>query len=180
VLTDPRFGGAPLYSSEVVVQADSTFRSLADLAGARWAVNEPSSWSGYWVTLSRVGEWSYFSQVVEAGSHQRALRMVADGRIDGCAIDCQVLAVELRKHPGLAARIRIVESLGPSPIQPVVARSTLSEDEKQALRARLLSLAAPVLEHHFVQRFVDPPSYERVAAELSRRPRPDVAPRPGA
>src|SRR5690348_1488362 len=55
VLADPRFGGRPLYSSDVVVGADSAYRSLDDLRGARWAYNEPSSWSGYWVTLARVG-----------------------------------------------------------------------------------------------------------------------------
>ncbi|TMD56322.1 MAG: hypothetical protein E6I85_00755 [Chloroflexi bacterium] len=163
VLTDDRFGGEPLYSSEVVVRAESRFRSLADLAGARWAVNEPSSWSGYWVTLARVGEWSYFGQVV-----------------DGSAIDCQVLAMELRQRPELADRIRVVASLGPSPIQPVVVRSSLAAGLRSDLCERLLSLGGPVLEHHFVRRFVAPPSYAPVAAELSRRPRPGAPARSGA
>src|SRR5712691_11105628 len=55
VLTDPRFGGKPLYCSEVVVNRDSPFQSLEDLRGTRWAINESSSWSGYWVTLRRIG-----------------------------------------------------------------------------------------------------------------------------
>jgi len=180
VLTDDRFGGEPLYSSEVVVRAESRFRSLGDLAGARWAVNEPSSWSGYWVTLARVGEWSYFGQVVEAGSHHRALRLVAEGAVDGSAIDCQVLAMELRQRPELADRIRVVASLGPSPIQPVVVRSSLAAGLRSDLCERLLSLGGPVLEHHFVRRFVAPPSYAPVAAELSRRPRPGAPARSGA
>jgi phosphonate transport system substrate-binding protein len=180
VLTDPRFGGEPLYSSEVVVARDSRFGSLADLAGARWAVNEPSSWSGYWVTLARVVEWSYFGQVVAAGFHQRALRMVAEGVVDGSAIDCQVLAVELRERPELAERIRVVESLGPSPIQPVVVRSTLDQETKAELRDRLLALRGEVMERYFVERLVAPPSYAAVAAELSRRPRPGTPARSGS
>lgn len=179
-MTDDRFGGEPLYSSEVVVRAESRFRSLADLAGARWAVNEPSSWSGYWVTLARVGEWSYFGEVVEAGSHHRALRLVAEGAVDGSAIDCQVLALELRERPDLAERIRVIGTLGPSPIQPVVVRSGLAAGLKADLRERLLSLGGPLLEHHFVQRFVPPPSYASVAAELSRRPRPGAPAHSGA
>ena len=81
VLADPRFNGRPLYSSEVVVRSDSPYRSFEDLKGSRWAVNEPSSWSGYWVVLERVGAWSYFREVVEAGFHQRSLRLVAGGEV---------------------------------------------------------------------------------------------------
>jgi len=179
VLTDPRFGGLPLYTSEVVVAAESSYRSLADLAGARWAVNEPSSWSGYWVTLARVGDWAYFGQVVEAGFHQRALRMVAEGAVDGSAIDCQVLALELRERPELAERIRVVETLGPSPSQPVVVRSSLDAETRARLLDRLLALRGPALERYFVERFLPAPSYAPVAAELSRRPRPEAPARSG-
>lgn len=163
VLADPRFGGLPLYSSEVVVAAGSAHRSLADLRGARWAVNEPSSWSGYWVTLQRVGSWDYFGEVVEAGFHQRALRMVAGGEVDGSAIDCHVLAVELDRHPELAGRIRVIDSLGPAPSQPVVVRSTLDAALKEHLRRRLLELEHPVLAAHRVIRFAPAPDYSAIA-----------------
>ena len=36
----------------------------------------------------------FFSSVVEAGFHQRAIRLVAHGQVDAAAIDSQVLAVE--------------------------------------------------------------------------------------
>ena len=48
----------------------------------------------------------FFGDVVEAGFHQRAVRLVAGGRVDAAAIDSQVLAVELRDHPRLAAGLR--------------------------------------------------------------------------
>jgi phosphonate transport system substrate-binding protein len=63
----------------------------------------------------------FFGHVVEAGFHQEALWMVADGRVDASAIDSQVLAIELRDHPALAEHVRIIETLGPATIQPVVA-----------------------------------------------------------
>ena len=47
--------------------------------------------------------------------------MVAAGEVDAAAIDSQVLAIELRDHPALAAELRVIEVLGPSTIQPVVA-----------------------------------------------------------
>jgi len=168
VLADPRFEGRPLYSSEVVVSAGSACTSLDDLRGARWAYNEPSSWSGYWVTLSRVGGWEYFGEVVAAGSHQHALRMVAGGEVDGSAIDSQVLAVELRDHPELAERVRVADTLGPSPIQPVVVRAGLDAEVKQAVRARLLSLRGGQLHRYFVRRFVPAPDYSAIAAAVAR------------
>jgi phosphonate transport system substrate-binding protein len=65
----------------------------------------------------------FFARVVEEGFHQRAIRLVADGRVDAAAIDSQVLAVELRDHPQLAGSLRVVGAFGPSTIQPVVAAS---------------------------------------------------------
>ena len=167
VLVNTRFGGLPLYCSEVVVRHDSAFRCLEDLRGARWAYNEPSSWSGYWVVLARVGDWSYFGEVVRAGFHARALRMVTTGEVDGAAIDCHLLAVELAAHPELEEKLRIVDSLGPAPIQPVVVRSTLSPRLKDELQRRLLTLRGASLERYHVDHFAPPPDYSPVAAVVS-------------
>lgn len=164
VLTDSRFGGKPMYSSEVIVKSDSRFQSLEDLRGARWAVNEPSSWSGYWVTLQRVGSWDFFGEVVEAGFHERALRMVVRGEVDGSAIDCHVLGVMLKNDPELAARVRVVETLGPAPSQPVVVRADLEAGVKTRIRERLLRLDAPFLKEFGVAGFAPAPDYSQIAA----------------
>ena len=170
VLTDPRFGGSPLYTSEVVVGAGSSYQSFADLRGSRWAANEISSWSGYWVTLREVGDWSFFGQVVEADFHQRALRMVARGEVDGSAIDCQVLAVELGNDPSLSERIRVLATLGPAPSQPVVVRSSLPSEVKADLRERLLALEGPILARHYVKGFAAAPDYSEIAAIVGAAP----------
>jgi hypothetical protein len=51
-------------------------------------------------SLVRIGARpGFFGRVVEAGYHQRAIRMVHAGAVDAAAIDSQVLAVErLRRH----------------------------------------------------------------------------------
>jgi phosphonate transport system substrate-binding protein len=167
VLSDPRFGGEPLYSSEVIVRRDSPFQSLEDLRGARWAVNEPSSWSGYWVTLQRVGSWDFFGEVVEAGFHERALRMVARGAVDGSAIDCHVLGVVLKKDPQLASKLRVVETLGPAPSQPVVVRAGLERSVKDLVRERLIGLRDPLMKEFGVERFASAPDYSQIAAVVA-------------
>jgi phosphonate transport system substrate-binding protein len=171
ILTGARFGGKPLYSSEVVVNRDSPFQSLEDLRGARWAINEPSSWSGYWVTLQRIGSWDFFAEVVEAGFHEEALRMVVKGEIDGAAIDCHVLDVVQRKEPQLAASLRVVESLGPAPSQPVVVRCGLDASAKARIRERLLSLHDPLMREFGIEGFAPAPDYSPIAAVVGSAPR---------
>jgi len=170
ILTDPRFGGKPLYCSEVVVRRDSRFQSLEDLRGGRWAINEPSSWSGYWVTLNRVGSWDFFGEVIEAGFHEKALQMVASGEIDGAAIDCHVLDVMLRKHPAIAAAVRVVETLGPAPSQPVVVRAGLEAEVKARIRERLLELHDPLMSEFRVEGFAQAPDYSQIAAVVGAGP----------
>jgi phosphonate transport system substrate-binding protein len=145
VLQGSRYTGRPIYFSDVIVHRDSPFRSFLDLRGRSWAYNEPLSHSGYGITryhLVTLGETKgFFGEVVEAGFHQEAVRMVARGEVDGSAIDSQVLALEFRDHPELAERLRVVESLGPSTIQPVAVSRRVPEDLREAIRDVLLTMA---------------------------------------
>jgi phosphonate transport system substrate-binding protein len=163
VLQGDRYAGRPVYFSNVIVQRDSPVRTFADLRGRSWAYNDLDSHSGYNLTrhhLVTTGETSgFFGRVVEAGFHQRAMRTVVAGEVDAAAIDSQVLAIELRDHPDLAEELRVIEALGPSMIQPVVAARHLSSDLKAALRDTLLRMgddpaARTVLGRGFVERFV--------------------------
>jgi len=161
VLRGKRYSGRPIYFSDVIVHRDSPFRSFADLRGRSWAYNDPDSHSGYNVTRDRLvqmGETGgFFGHVVEAGYHQRSIRLVAAGEVDASAIDSQVLAVELRDHGELAAQLRVIDTLGPSTIQPVVAASHLPASLRADLRAALLAIG-------------DEPAWrERLAAGLVER-----------
>jgi phosphonate transport system substrate-binding protein len=173
VLEGARYGGRPIYFSDVVVHRDSAYRSFLDLRGQSWAYNEPLSHSGYGITryhLVRLGETNgFFDRVVEAGYHQEALRMVARGDVDGSAIDSQVLAVELRDHADLAGRIRVVEALGPSTIQPVAVSRRVPEELREAIRGVLVTMAEDPavrdrLRMDLVERFVpvDARSYDDI------------------
>lgn len=163
VLQGERYRGLPIYFSDVVVRRESPYRAFADLRGCVWAYNDVDSHSGYNITrytLIQLGETrGFFRRVVEAGFHQEALRMVADGRVDASAIDSQVLAIELRDHPALAERVHIIETLGPASIQPVVAARHLSATLTQDIRAVLCASSdAPdlraALDYGFITRFV--------------------------
>jgi phosphonate transport system substrate-binding protein len=163
VLAGARYGGRPIYYSDVIARRDAAWRSFADLKGASWAYNDPDSHSGYNITryrLVQLGETQgFFGRVVQAGWHQRAIRMVCSGEVDASAIDCQVLAVELRDHPELAPQVKVIDTLGPAAIQPVVSASGAPAGLQAGVRAALLAMADDEegrhgLAHGFVERFV--------------------------
>jgi ABC-type phosphate/phosphonate transport system substrate-binding protein len=81
-----------------------------------------------------------YARGIEAGFHQRAIRLVHAGAVDAAAIDSQVLAVELRDHPDLADHLRLIGSFGPSTIQPVVAASRLPGRLKDPVPELLVEL----------------------------------------
>jgi phosphonate transport system substrate-binding protein len=83
---------------------------------------------------------AFFGGIVAAGSHQAALRMVVAGAADAASIDSIVLERELELNPELAAGIRTVATLGPSPIPPLVAAQLLPPATTRALRAALLQM----------------------------------------
>lgn len=140
----PRYADRPVYFSDVVVQRESGFRRFVDLQGRSLAYNEPGSHSGYnvvrWYLARRGLRESFFGRVVEAGSHQAAMRLVAAGEVDAAAIDATVLEAELQDHPWLARQLRVLQTLGPSPIPPAVAAPHLPSDAALAVRDALLRL----------------------------------------
>jgi len=142
VLVGERYGGDPIYFSDVIVNKGSDARNFMDLRGRSWCFNEPLSQSGYGITryhLVSIGETGgFFSDVIEAGFHERSIRLVADGEVDASAIDSQVLTIEMRQHPELANQIEVIDSLGPSTIQPVAVSKRFDEDFREEVRRVLL------------------------------------------
>jgi phosphonate transport system substrate-binding protein len=178
VLRGARYGGRPVYYSDVIVRHDSPITRLEELRDRSWAYNEPASHSGHTVTLyslvamgARPG---FLGPVVEAGFHQRAIRLVHSGRVDAAAIDSQVLAIELRDHPRLAEGLRAIGAFGPSTIQPVVAASRLPDQLKDQVREVLVTLAGdpaarPILAYGLIERFtlVGDAAYDDIRAMLA-------------
>lgn len=141
VMLGRRYGNRPVYFSDIVVRREAPFSSFDDLRGAIWAYNEPDSHSGYHVVryhLAKLGERAgYFGRVVAAGSHQAALALILEGSVDAAAIDSTVLETELQLHPSLGERVRIITTLGPSPMPPWVVRGDLDPALVKALQQAL-------------------------------------------
>jgi phosphonate transport system substrate-binding protein len=178
VIDGKRYRGLPIYFSDVIVRRDSSIRCFADLRGRSWSYNEPWSQSGYGITrfhLACLGETSgFFGRVVEAGFHERSITLVYSGEVDASAIDSHVLAIAFRERAALKRELRVISSLGPSMIQPVVVSRRLPESLREDLRLILLNLhrdnaARPALARALLSRFVpvDDSSYDDMRAMVA-------------
>src|SRR5262245_44927898 len=132
---DPRAGGRPVYFADVVVRAGSGMEHFEQLRDKRWAYNDRNSRSGWLSMLERVGgDTRFFSELVHAGSHLQSLAAIRAGRADGAAIDSNVL------FRGSGDGLRIIESWGPYPIQPVIIRDGVDDELKSRIAAALLEI----------------------------------------
>lgn len=162
VAAAPRYHNLPVYFSDVVVQHDSLFHTLADLRGASWAYNEPNSHSGYSVVqyaLAERGERDgYFGRVIESGAHQVSLEMILSRQVDASAIDSTVLEMVCAQDTTIAPRIRIIDTFGPSPMPPWCIGCHVPEPVRQQLRQHLYQMhnaaaGQTILARHQMARF---------------------------
>jgi ABC-type phosphate/phosphonate transport system substrate-binding protein len=146
VFDDPRNHGRPAYFSDVVVRRAHPARALEDLRGAVWTYNDRQSLSGWHRMLARLDGLGlgapehFFSRLVASGAHVRSIEMVSGGEADVSAVDSNVLLLARRRDAGLDGRLRVLESWGPSAIQPVLVRSALDPVLKASIADTLLAL----------------------------------------
>ena len=140
----PRYHGRPVYYSDVVVRLKSSFESFVDLRGAAFAFNEPRSHSGFNVVRAYLAEFGqregFFGSAVESGAHVKSIEMFLSGNVETAAIDSTVWEWLKAQRPELAGELRVVETIGPSPIPPWVVSKKLSTPLRRQIRQVLLNL----------------------------------------
>jgi phosphonate transport system substrate-binding protein len=138
VFDDERNGGRPVYFCDVIVRNDSPIHSFSDLRRSTWANNDESSLSGYYGLLNKLAESgkdeSFFDSMACSGSHIDSIEAVLRNEADAASIDSNVLRLLLRATPTLGHKLRIIESWGPYPIQPIVVNPNLDPNLKDQLR----------------------------------------------
>ncbi len=163
---DAAWSTGAAYRSEFLVAAGSSFQSLADLSGSRFAYNSADSHSGWNMPRAHFGAIAglrFAGMVGPLTTPRRCVEAVAEGRAELTAVDSYALQLLRRHDPALAARVRTIGASPPSPIPPLVAAPGLPADRVAALRASLAALTAPALLDPLCLRgfaLVDPMAYE--------------------
>ncbi len=180
VLVMTEFLGSATYDAQLIVPVDSPAQSLKDLQGKVFAFTDPLSFSGHLAVMDallRLGSAPerHFSRYFYTASHDRAIQAVANHIADGASIDNQILEVAIGKQPELAAKVRVVATLGVNPSGPVVVAVGLDPKLKDALRDIFLDLhqdpaQAEALQTLAISRFTppEPGAYDALRALYDR------------
>jgi phosphonate transport system substrate-binding protein len=171
VMKSARYQGKPVYFSDLIVRADSDITSIHDLRGRTYVYNEETSNSGYNLPRSRLVALGltkgFFGKVLRSGSHEESIRMVAEGRADASFVDSLVLEYDRTyghtyggaRGDDAAQRVRVIESVGPSGIPPVVVRTAVPAAIRQEIQRLLVTMhedpeGRRILDEALVERFV--------------------------
>lgn len=139
----------PLYSSVIVVRADSPAQTVSDLCGLRCVINGYGSHSGCNALRATVAplarDGRFFGSVLVSGGHGTSVSMLQSDEADVAAIDCITYTLMARVRPGLAEHLRVIGRTVSAPVGPYVSGRAQSGD----LLARLRNgLAEAMLDPH--------------------------------
>lgn len=146
LLAMPLVKGKPVYHSYIIVPTGSPAKKLEDLRGKVFAFTDPKSNSGKLVPtymLSRMNETPqhFFGKVEFTYAHDKSIRAVAEGIVDGAAVDSLIWEYLALKHPEMTAKTRILLRSEPYGIPPFVVRPGMDEGVKKRLQEILLHVA---------------------------------------
>ena len=138
------------HRSLIVVPAGSAATDLAQLRGARAAINGRDSNSGMNLLRALVAPLSdrgrFFGEVVTTGAHLASLAALREGRADVAAIDCVNHALVARDRPALLEGTRVMTVSAASPALPLITAASCPQAEVHALREALRAcIADPAL-----------------------------------
>jgi len=141
LLAAPQVSGATVYYSYIIVPEDSPVKNLKELRGRSFAFTDPLSNSGTLVPvymLSRMNEkpGSFFKRSYFTYAHDKSIRAVASGLVDGAAVDSLIWEYENQTNPEFTSKTKIIERSSPYAIPPVVIRHGI----EFALKEKLLHI----------------------------------------
>lgn len=133
------------YHAQIIVHKDSDIFTEADLQGKSFAFTDPLSFSGHIAIVDLLNKRNirpeqYFSRYLYTYSHDKSIWAVANKVVDAASIDSMLFDYSQKIQPELAKNIRIISIIGPYPTGPVVVRSKLNKEQKDAIQHIFLTM----------------------------------------
>ena len=143
VPSDSDAAGRAVYFGDLVVRPEHPTASLADLRGQRIGCNDPVSLSGHYALrhaiVSAGDDPETFAQLVFTGGHHASLDALVAVELDAAVVD-SVVRTGRARHDAAVAGLRVVDRLGPWPVQPLVARADLDPHLVAEVQSTILAL----------------------------------------
>lgn len=135
----------PTHRSFIVVSTASTAKTIADLHGASFAVNDMNSNTGMNLPRYEFAKFAegkpFFDEVLVTGSHRASMKAVASGLADAAAIDCVTFGLHAVYDPAALADLRILVSTSVSPAIPFVTSRETAGPAVSGMRRALLTFS---------------------------------------
>jgi ABC-type phosphate/phosphonate transport system substrate-binding protein len=131
------------YHSVIVARRDDPRRTLADFAGARIAVNDGLSQSGWAAPMAAAAAAGIaFGPALVTGAHRASAAAVAEGRAELAAIDGLTWSM-IRRWDACALALQEIGTTPPTPALPwITARADLAPAIGRALDTAIAALPA--------------------------------------
>ncbi|GAM10850.1 putative phosphite transport system-binding protein PtxB [Geobacter sp. OR-1] len=176
LLAMPLVNGKPVYHSYIIVPKNSAAKNLDDLKGKSFAFTDPKSNTGklvptYMLVRRNTTPEEFFSKVSYTYGHDKSIAAVAEGLVEGAAVDSLIWEYLHRTKPSLTSRTRIIETSDPYGIPPLVVRKNLPAELKTRVLNSLLTMnnvpsGREILTGMMIDRFVpgDDRNYDSIRA----------------
>lgn len=145
LLAVPVVHGVKVYYSYIIANRNSSYASLHDLRGKKFAFTDPDSNTGCLVPtymLAKQGETpeSFFREYFFSNSHDNSIKAVVDGQADAAAVDSLIWEFMNTIDPALTSRTKIIEKSSPYGMPPIVVHPAMDEPAKKRLKQIFLTL----------------------------------------
>ncbi|MEW8958938.1 MAG: PhnD/SsuA/transferrin family substrate-binding protein [Moorella sp. (in: firmicutes)] len=94
----------------------------------------------YYITQRGKTAETFFRSYIFTYSHDKSIRAVADGLVDGAAVDSLVYEAFAKKHPEIIAKLKVVQKSEDFMSPPVVMRPSLDPALKEKIRTAFLKM----------------------------------------
>jgi ABC-type phosphate/phosphonate transport system substrate-binding protein len=146
VPSDPRYGGLPVYFTDLVVRADSAFQTLEDTFGKRLGYTVETSHSGFNALRHHLLPFRrderpklYAETIGPLVTPRRVIEALLVDEIDVGPLDCFALDLVRRHEPAMAARLRVVATTDAAPIPLLIASPACPDETVARLTASLVA-----------------------------------------
>lgn len=164
LLVAPQAYGGTVYYSYIIVPKDSPVKSFKELHGKTFAFSDPLSNSGKLIPtymLAQMNEMpeSFFKSFYYTHAHDKSIKAVATGAVDGAAVDSLIWEYENHTNPKFTSKTKIIEKSPPHGIPPVVIRHGIALELKERLRQIFLNVhidakGREILKGMMIEKFV--------------------------
>lgn len=145
ILVAPEIAGSSKYRSYIIVPANSPAHFLNDLKGQTFAYTDPLSFSGriapqYMLKQAGYNPSFFFSKTIYTYSHDNSIKAVAEGLVEGAAVDSLIYDLTLSRRPELLDKIKIIDQSEEVGNPPVVVSSQIDPELRARIKNVLLTL----------------------------------------